>query len=427
MSRIEAKKVLLISRDEALADLCRKVLDETCGPGWTLALGRNGHEIASYDLCIWDFSSSEIALPHDLGLADLKMHLFLVPENSFVAFQALPGSSNLNVLLKPVTRASLRAFLSGGASPHRTNPCDGAAARSGALRAERDQILQFLIHANLKLQEYDQERTNFLVRSMHDFRAPLTAVSGYCALVLEEELGPLTTELREVLKKMQQSAARMSRIVTAMFHLSTGQRLDNKPKLEAADLRDCVDQALYELSPFLEDKQILTLVEIASPPEGLLFDKTQLEQALVNLLENACKFTPRAGTIEVKGYPFFWNRRVGRGTPIDPAVDRRMRQVNDPNAFRVDVRDSGPGIPASHVEKIFEGHTSYFSGDDRSGGGLGLAICRMIFERHQGRIWAESTPRGALFSFVLPVSRGPCGEVTATQFNSEGSTGTSEE
>jgi two-component system clock-associated histidine kinase SasA len=219
---------------------------------------------------------------------------------------------------------------------------------------------------------------------------------------------------------MQQSAARLSRIAKAMYQLSSGRRIDLKPRLEPADIRDCVDQALYELAPFLEDKEIATSIDLAPPPPGLLFEKTQLEQSLVNLLENACRFTPRAGSIDVKGYPFFWNRRVGRGAPINPSLDRRVRQVNDPNAFRVDIRDSGPGIPRSHVEKIFEEYTSYSGGEDRSGGGLGLAICRMILERHQGRIWAESTPHGAIFSFVLPVRQErPCGGVTANRSNSE--------
>jgi signal transduction histidine kinase len=84
-------------------------------------------------------------------------------------------------------------------------------------------------------------------------------------------------------------------------------------------------------------------------------------------------------------------------------MDRRAKQVKTPNSFRVDIRDSGPGIPAAHVVRIFEEYTSYSGGQDRSGGGLGLAICRMILEQHRGRVWAESHTAGAVFSFVLPV------------------------
>ena len=62
------------------------------------------------------------------------------------------------------------------------------------------------------------------------------------------------------------------------------------------------------------------------------------------------------------------------------------------------------GIPTVNVAKIFEDYTSYSGGQDRAGGGLGLAICRMILQQHRGRVWAESHTAGALFSFVLPVS-----------------------
>ena len=72
------------------------------------------------------------------------------------------------------------------------------------------------------------------------------------------------------------------------------------------------------------------------------------------------------------------------------------------NAYRIDVHDSGCGVPSEHTESIFEEFTTYAGGQDRSGGGLGLAICRMAIDAHRGRIWAESTGAGTQFSFVLP-------------------------
>ena len=131
-------------------------------------------------------------------------------------------TSYLNVLLKPVARATLLAFLS-GAKQQTSEPQEESGGRIDALRGERDLMLQFLIQANLKLQEYDQERNNFLARSVHDFRAPLTAIGGYCGLLLEEELGPLTEEQREVLGRMQNSTTRLSRLSDAMFQLSIPQ------------------------------------------------------------------------------------------------------------------------------------------------------------------------------------------------------------
>jgi two-component system clock-associated histidine kinase SasA len=168
-------------------------------------------------------------------------------------------------------------------------------------------------------------------------------------------------------------------------------------------MRDCVHQALHEVALSLEEKRISVRAAIEPTPKGLVFDKSQIEQALVNLLDNACKFTPRNGAIEIRGYPFFWERRVCRAASLDPSMDRRVQQTGTPNSFRVDIRDSGPGIPTAHVVKIFEEYTSYSGGQDRSGGGLGLAICRMVLQQHGGHIWAESQAAGAVFSFVLPM------------------------
>lgn len=394
--------ILLFSNDEKLAGFCREILAEMFGRDSRLDIGLPGQLPSQEDLCLWDFIPGETAIPRELDPGKLPRHLFLVQRKHLPALHELVGTSDINVLLKPVMPATLRAFL-GDAHQQRARDYGDAAKSVDALRVERDDMLQFLIQANLKLQEYDQERTNFLARSIHDFRAPLTAISGYCGLLLEEELGALTPDQREVLGRMQQSATRLSRITNSMFQLSIRQSVDQELNLKQADMRDCVDQALHEVALFLEDKRISIRVEIEQPPEGLFFDPSQMEQTLVNLLDNARKFTPRNGAIEIRGYPFFWERRTCRAAPLDPSADRRVMQARTPNSFRVDIRDSGPGIPAVHVGKIFEEYSSYSGGQDRSGGGLGLAICRMILQQHRGRVWAESHAAGAVFSFVLPV------------------------
>jgi signal transduction histidine kinase len=85
-----------------------------------------------------------------------------------------------------------------------------------------------------------------------------------------------------------------------MFQLSIPTNGDQELNLEQADMRDCIDQALHEVAPFLADKRITVSVEIEQPP-GLSFATSQMEQTVVNLLDNACKFTPRSGTSEIRG------------------------------------------------------------------------------------------------------------------------------
>jgi len=395
--------VILASEDKALVEFCREVLFQLFGTEWTLETGVPRRIISPDSLCIWDVAPGEITIPHNLESAELRRNWFIVYREDLAALHQVLGRSDLNVLLKPVTRAALQSFLRGAAQQRNEGNGDSAECMN-ALRDERDDMLEFLIQANLKLQEYEQERSNFLARSVHDFRAPLTAISGYCGLLLEEALGPVTPEQREVLGRVQRSATRLSCTSSAMFDLTVPRSVaEAKLNLEEADIRDCFDQALHEVSLLLEKKRISLTIDIEPPPDGLLFGKSQIEQAVVNLLDNACKFTPCNGSIEIKGYPFFWDRRRGGPAAIDQTRDRRFEQVKSFNSFRVDIRDSGPGIPAVDVDKVFEECTSYSGGQDRSGAGLGLATCRMILQWHRGRIWAESSPSGAVFSFVLPL------------------------
>ena len=389
--------VALFSTDEELARFCREILAQNFGSGSTLITRTDGQVEPGDDICVWDFVPGETPIPEDLDSSELTRHLFLLYREHLGALQAHLGTSELNVLLKPVTRATLTAFLGGSARREGRN----SPARIDALRVERDEMLQILIQANLKLQEYDQQRNNFLARSLHDFRSPLTAIGGYCGLLLEEDPGALTAEQTDILRRMQQNVRRLSRMSSAMFQLSIPHDVEQKVTLQRANIRESIDHALLDVAPFLEDKCISVTVEV-EPPEILVFERSQIEQALANLLDNACKFTPRDGRIEIRGYPIFWERRSNQPAALERPLDRRISNSTAPNSFRVDIRDCGPEIPVADIESVFEEFTPYSGGHDRSGGGLGLAVCRMILRQHRGRIWAESHPGGAVFSIVLP-------------------------
>lgn len=124
----------------------------------------------------------------------------------------------------------------------------------------------------------------------------------------------------------------------------------------------------------------------------------------MNLLENACKFTPRNGHIKVVAYSV----SAQRGIRTPPGIT-----AGKGAGFRIDVCDSGPGIPPELLPNIFEEYVSHGSAADRSGGGLGLAICKMILQAHRGEIWIESGGNGTTFSFFLPFNE----PVTAKNFS----------
>lgn len=388
--------IQLISADEELYRLCREILSDIpeFGHSCSLSVISPKEPWREADLHIWDFHPN-LALPNHLDNYPLH-HLFLVDRRDLTSFQERTGASEGNVLLKPVTRVTLTTFLAAAVS-------NGTAK---SLRADREEFLQCLIQTNLRLQEYDQDRTTFLARAVHDFRAPLTALSGYCGLLLSEGLGTLNENQQEVLRRMQNSAKRLSRMASAMFELSVGRHVKRCPDLQPGDIRACLEQALHEITPFADEKSITITPELEACDDELYFEAGQIEQVLINILDNACKFTPKAGSIEIRGYSFFWERRVSR-SKLPIAAERRRRAVHEPNSYRVDISDSGSPIPEEHLHRIFEEYTSYAGGRDRSGGGLGLAICKMIVNQHDGRVWAENRESGPVFSFVLPIHRSP--------------------
>jgi signal transduction histidine kinase len=385
-------EIRVVSRDSDLSQLCAGILGEiNQDQPWSLSTVSVESLGDAADLYIWDFQPN-VSLPEHFRWTYSNL-IVLAHRRDMVEVQKIFGFEP-NIVLKPVTRATLSALVGFAVS--------NQAALS--LRDDRDQIFQYLIEANLRLQEYDHNRTNFLTRVVHDFRAPLTALSGYSGLLLGDPLGSLNENQREVIRRMQHSSKRLLRMASSMLQLSTDPHTKRCPELQRGDLQKSLAEALHEIEPFARDRRITITPELA-PCDGLYFDPAQIDQVLVNILDNACKFTPRSGSIEIHGYPFFWERRGGNNAVHLLPRERRICDTREPNSYRVDIQDSGSPIAAEHLESIFEEYTSYSGGRDRSGGGLGLAICRMIIDQHSGRVWAENTDRGPMFSFVLPLRR----------------------
>ena len=396
-------QISLFSNDESLVRFVRESVTESLGNEFSLNVKAPGQPPSGQGLCIWDFVPGETAFPPRIGENEWRKHLFLLHRKDLGVLQSLVSVSDVNMLLKPVTRAALRAFLDGYGWQNTGSEEPGESL--AALRGERDDMLHFLMQANLKLQDFHQQRTNFLARSIHDFRAPLTAISGYCDLLLEDQLDPLSEGQRNIiLQRMQQSTRRLTRATDSMYQLSVAESEVPAVSVEPADIRDSIGQVLADLAPLFENKRVRVTLDVEPSPENLRFAMGQIQNVLVNLLESACKFTPRGGSIAIEGYFYFWERRTDRPAASRCATDRRTLEVKTYNSYRVDISDSGPAIPATGADKIFEESTSYSGGQDRSGAGLGMAICRMILAQHGGRVWAENRAEGAVYSFVLPLA-----------------------
>jgi signal transduction histidine kinase len=382
-------RILLITDQQYLIKLCNRALENLiCASDVQFLVGKPDQLDEPAEIVIYDFTcvSSRVQQLTCIRQQDI----FLVEREQVGSVRDLLLSTMPFLLLKPVAEGTLRLLI------------EQAINRCGWQEHDRQCLLQLTLESMLKLQEYDQDRRNFLARGIHDFRAPLTALKGYCGLLVDRQLGLLDPYQAEILRRMQHSINRLSKMADGMLQLSVHDRLDLELDLQETDLSACVAHSSSELTASLDEKQIQLTVELQTSPEELFCDASRIEQVLVNILDNACKFTPRYGSIDIRGYPFFWERRRAMTASITPPPERRSTCIRTPNAYRIDIRDSGPLIPLHQLPKIFEEYTSFSGGADRSGVGLGLAICKLIISQHRGSIWAESSDDRTTFSFVLP-------------------------
>jgi signal transduction histidine kinase len=363
------------------------------------------------DLYIWDFWPEDGSAPWKQ--CDPSSHHLLLVDSANPAKIDPPGSG-IVLINKQVTSSALAALL--------------------GLFWGNKRYPGFVLKEEVKeIKDFDQERqwSDYLAKAVHDFRAPLTAASGYCGLLLAGEMGPLTERQQEILGRTQNSLARLARMTSETLSRAPRSRINDKelsgkisnvtkagsvsmrlprlepgerPHLEPGEIDQCIQQAIHEIRLAACERKIRVRGEVTPPGRTVRFDAGQIEQVLLNLLDNACKFTPAGGRIEVAAYPY--------GSRL----------------FRVDVFNTGPAISSEWLERVFDEYTSLnneAAGGERSDTqpglgpslGLGLAISKRIIEQHEGRIWVENRPEGPCISFVLPIERSTGGLLNSLQNN----------
>ena len=260
---------------------------------------------------------------------------------------------------------------------------------------------------------YDELRVQYqrastaLATAAHDLRTPVAVISGYIELLINEKLGPVNEKQHAVLEDMQTSGIRLQRLISDFLTFATLET-DNIPIRDSdpQDMNACLKELAGFWLPRFQNKGV-AFYHLANPNlEPFRFDYDKIQRVVSNLLENALKFTPATGTVWLHAEPQLWERRNAH-KPL-PAEDRRKTHVLTPNAVRITVADTGPGISPEFHQEIFEDFFQVPNSGitDGPGMGLGLAIARRLVQAHRGRIWVESEPNcGCKFSFLLPLKR----------------------
>ncbi|HTQ74087.1 MAG TPA: sensor histidine kinase KdpD [Burkholderiales bacterium] len=249
-----------------------------------------------------------------------------------------------------------------------------------ALALERVRLAEAAQSAQIKV-ETESLRNSLLAGISHDLRTPLSAIVGAASSLAEEPERLSEEARRELARTIYDEGQRMATLANNILDMA---RLDAGAvtlKREWVPLEEIVGGVLTRLRARLGGRP----VRIALPKDAPLvkLDAVLIEQVLVNLLENALKYTPAGTAIEISA-------------------------EFAPGAVTVSVVDEGPGIPAGLEERLFDKFFRASPERAQSGVGLGLTICRAIVEAHGGRIRAENRfPHGAAFRFTLPRDEAP--------------------
>jgi PAS domain S-box-containing protein len=229
----------------------------------------------------------------------------------------------------------------------------------------------------------DAERSNkfkdqFLSTMSHELRTPLNAVLGFSDLLNEERYGPLNERQRRYVNHIHTGGKHLLRLINDILDLSKIEAGRLQLAIENVSVSMTFSESLDTLRP-LADKKNQTMTQEVPPDFRVRADSTRFRQVLMNLLGNAIKFTPEGGKIELTA-----------------------RKADD--LIRIEVRDSGPGIPPEEQKKIFEAfYRLRQSSGAAEGTGLGLAITQRLVELHGGQLGLESQlGSGSCFYFTLP-------------------------
>jgi PAS domain S-box-containing protein len=242
------------------------------------------------------------------------------------------------------------------------------------------QAREQLAERNARLVELDRMKDEFVALVSHELRTPLTSIIGYLEPLMDHEAGPLTPTQERFLKTVDRNARGLSMIVGDLLFLASVDAGKLTLQSEDVDLAEIVTEAVDACGPLARVRGIAVTVDARGAP-SVRGDRARLAQLTDNLLSNAIKFTPEGGRVDVRG-----------GEDRQHAV--------------IEIQDTGIGIPAHEIPRLFNRFFRATSATEHaiSGTGLGLAIVKSIADAHHGAIEVDSIPGGGTtMRLLLPL------------------------
>ena len=271
-------------------------------------------------------------------------------------------------LMRPLEHIASSAGLMARGLPAPPAP-EGGAAELNELSAAFNRMAR-------KIQDTEQSRRDFIANLSHELRSPMTSIQGFLTGILDGTVRPEDT--RQTLTVVVDETRRLGSLVNGLLSLSRAEAPESKPRMAPFNLSELARRTAITRLKAMEDKGIRLQTDFPEEDPFAMAEQDQIEQVLINLMDNAIRFTPPGGEITL-----------------------RIRE-KDRNTLAVTVRDNGAGVLPQDADRIFE---RFYTGDAAhtpgGGVGLGLAICRTILEKHGQVIRLLPGGPGAAFEFTL--------------------------
>ena len=271
-----------------------------------------------------------------------------------------------------------------------------------------------LARANAQLQQLDRLKSDFISNVSHELRTPLTAIRAYAETLQAHE--SLTGPQRDsFLGIIVEQTDRLTNVIEDLLDISRIEAGKLRITLEPVSIQDAIDSAMENVLPLGKKKGVRVNAEPLPEERVVMADEHRLIQVLVNLLNNAVKFTGEGGVVTLSSTAQEARdtaTEVSRASEKGGGQDDRPGAGPGPRYLRVTVSDNGIGIPPGELVRIFDRFRQVEDGarGKPSGTGLGLSICRELVSRMGGSIWAESEEgAGSRFHFTLPLAGGIAG------------------
>jgi len=245
-------------------------------------------------------------------------------------------------------------------------------------REKIERLLKELENANRKLKEIDRQKSEFVSIATHQLRSPLTAIKGYSSMILEGSFGSIGDILREAVDKIFKSSQSLVIVIDNFLNISRVEQNRMHYEFGQVDIGELAKAVIDQLMPNISAKGLTIRFQKAADQKYIIqADKEKIRQVILNILDNAVKYTPQGG------------------------IEMDIKADND--KICLSVSDTGLGMSKETVKKLFQ---KFVRADDAgkinpSGAGLGMYLACQIMKAHGGKIYALSKGEGKGSRFIL--------------------------